>query len=87
MSTKKTPKSSEKLNFEAISEKLEELTSQLENSDAMSLEASLEAFETGIKLTREAQQILSAAEQKVQMLIEKNGDMVTSALPGDEAEG
>ena len=33
MSTKKTPESSEKLNFEAISEKLEELTSQLENSD------------------------------------------------------
>ena len=75
MATKKTPKSSEKLNFEAISEKLEELTSQLENSDAMSLEASLEAFETGIKLTREAQQILSAAEQKVQMLVEKNGEI------------
>ena len=87
MSTKKTPKSNENLNFEAISEKLEELTSQLENSDAMSLEASLEAFETGIKLTREAQQILSEAEQKVQMLIEKNGDMVASLLPGDEAEG
>ncbi len=87
MSTKKTPKSSEKLNFEAISEKLEELTSQLENSDSMSLEESLEAFETGVKLTREAQQILSEAEQKVQMLIEKNGDMVASPLPGDEAEG
>ena len=86
MSTKKTTKSSNKLNFEAISEKLEELTSQLENSDAMSLEASLEAFETGIKLTREAQQILSDAEQKVQMLIEKNGDMVASPLPGDGAE-
>lgn len=86
MSTKKTRKSSDKLNFEAISEKLEELTSQLENSDAMSLEASLEAFETGIKLTREAQQILSDAEQKVQMLIEKNGDMEAQPLPGDGAE-
>ena len=86
MSTKKTPKSSDKLNFEAISEKLEELTSQLENSDTMSLEDSLEAFETGIKLTREAQQILSDAEQKVQMLVEKRWEMVTSPLPGDEAE-
>jgi len=87
MSTKKPKESSEKLNFEAISEKLEELISQLENSDSMPLEASLEAFETGIRLTREAQQVLSEAEQKVQMLTEKNGDMVVSPLPGDEDEG
>lgn len=87
MSTKKTTKTNEKLDFEAISEKLEELISQLENSDSMPLEASLEAFETGIKLTREAQQVLSEAEQKVQMLMEKNGDMVASPLPGDEDEG
>lgn len=87
MSTKKPQESSEKLNFEAISEKLEKLITQLENSDSMSLEASLAAFETGIKLTREAQQVLSEAEQKVQMLMEKNGDMVASPLPGDEDEG
>lgn len=87
MSTKKPKESSEKLNFEAISEKLEELISQLENSDSMPLEASLEAFETGIRLTREAQQVLSEAEQKVQMLMEKNGDMVVRPLPGDEGEG
>ena len=87
MSTKKKPKSSENLNFEAISEQLEEMISQLENSDSMSLEASLKAFETGIKLTRDAQQMLSEAEQKVQVLMERNGEMVSSPMPDDEEEG
>ena len=75
-----------KIDFEASIEQLEKLVAQMEDGD-LSLEESLKAFERGIKLTREAQQILSKAEQKVQMLIEKNGDMVASALPGDEAEG
>ncbi len=66
MSTKKTVKNGESQHFEAIYAELESLISQLENSDSMSLEASLKAFESGIKLTRVAQGALSKAEQKVQ---------------------
>ena len=39
----------------------------------LTLEASLTTFEEGIKLTRECQQALKTAEQKVKLLIEKNG--------------
>ena len=40
----------------------------------LSLEESLHAFEKGIKLTRECQTALKQAEQKVQVLINENGD-------------
>jgi exodeoxyribonuclease VII small subunit len=39
-----------------------------------SLEESLQAFEKGIKLTRECQTALKNAEQKVQILLNENGD-------------
>jgi exodeoxyribonuclease VII small subunit len=39
----------------------------------ISLEESLKAFERGINLTRTCQQALQEAEQKVQILLEKNG--------------
>jgi exodeoxyribonuclease VII small subunit len=37
------------------------------------LEESLSAFERGIGLTRSCQEALSAAEQRVQLLMERNG--------------
>jgi len=40
----------------------------------LSLEESLQAFEKGIKLTRECQSALKKAEQKVQVLINEDGD-------------
>jgi exodeoxyribonuclease VII small subunit len=86
MSTKKPVKKGEKLNFEAVYTELESLISRLEHSESMSLEASLEAFESAIKLTREAQAALSEAEQKVQLLIEQNGQPVATEMSGDEVE-
>ena len=41
----------------------------------LSLEESLKTFEEGIKLTRECQQALVKAEQKVKLLIEENGQI------------
>ena len=58
--------------FEASMEELEKLVEQMEQGD-ISLEESLKAFERGIKLTRTCQQALQDAEQKVQILLEKNG--------------
>jgi exodeoxyribonuclease VII small subunit len=61
-------------NFEAALAELETLVSQMEDGD-LSLEESLNAFETGIKLTRQCQQALQQAELKVQKLSEAdNGD-------------
>ena len=50
----------------------------------LSLEESLQAFEKGIKLTRECQTALKNAEQKVQVLLNENGD--TEELNLDEVE-
>ena len=58
--------------FEQALEDLEELVSAMEQGD-LSLEDSLQAFEKGIKLTRECQTALKNAEQKVQVLINENG--------------
>lgn len=52
--------------------RLEALISTLEEEGA-SLEGSLAAFEQGVKMTRDAQAILLEAEQRVQLLMEKDG--------------
>lgn len=54
--------------FEASLEQLEALVNAMEDGE-LSLEESLEAFEKGIRLTRECQQALQKAEQKVQYLL------------------
>ena len=69
--------------FEASLEKLESLVEQMESGD-LSLDESLKLFEQGIKLTRECQQALATAEQKVNLLMEKNGVAVTSEFPGED---
>lgn len=60
--------------FEQSLSELESLISQMEQGD-LSLEASLTAFEEGIRLTRECQQMLDDAEQKVDMLTRKEGEL------------
>lgn len=62
------PKKSIKLNFEESLKELDVIVTKLEAGE-LSLEDSLSAFEKGISLTRECQQHLSAAEQKVSLLI------------------
>jgi len=56
--------------FEASLNRLEKLVEQMESGE-QSLEESLKTFEEGIKLTRECQQALKNAEQKVALLIER----------------
>ena len=60
--------------FEQSLEKLEQLVERMEAGD-LSLEDSLKTFEEGIRLTRECQQALARAEQKVKLLIEENGQL------------
>ena len=74
MATKKTAGNKDKaFDFEKALEELEELVTAMEEGD-LSLEDSLKAFEKGIKLTRDCQSALKAAEQKVQILINESGE-------------
>ena len=58
--------------FEDSLEELEQLVEQMEQGE-ISLEESLKSFERGVKLTNTCQKALQDAEQKVQILLEKNG--------------
>jgi exodeoxyribonuclease VII small subunit len=65
-------KKSTPVDFEKSLEELERLVEQMEKGE-LTLEESLRYFERGIELTRVCQSALQLAEQKVQMLIEKDG--------------
>lgn len=67
-----TKKKDSAFNFEESLASLESLVSAMEEGE-LSLEESLQAFEKGIRLTRECQAALQNAEQKVQVLISENG--------------
>ncbi len=57
--------------FETALQQLTQIVETLEKGQ-LGLEESLELFETGTQLTRQCQIALKQAEQKVQILIEKN---------------
>ncbi|EGL55980.1 exonuclease VII small subunit [Methylophaga aminisulfidivorans MP] len=61
-----------KLDYEAAVKELEALVERLEEGD-ISLEESLKLYERGVLLTRDCQESLQAAEQKVQMLLQQSG--------------
>jgi len=70
--SKKSTKKTESINFEASMIELESLVERMEHGE-QSLEDSLKDFERGIALTRSCQKSLQETEQKIQLLIEKNG--------------
>lgn len=76
MATKATP-----FVFETAVAELEQLVQKMESGE-LSLEDSLQAFEQGVKLTRQCQQALSSAEQRVQLLLEQNGQSVAQPFTG-----
>lgn len=75
-------KKDDTFNFEESLASLETLVSAMEDGD-LSLEESLQAFEKGIRLTRECQNALHNAEQKVQVLIAENGEPEEINLDGE----
>lgn len=78
------PRAKKTTDFETSLNELETLVNQIEQGD-LSLEDALGAFEQGVKLTRECQSILDQAEQKVQVLIEKNGELHSQPFNSGEA--
>ncbi|WP_207060866.1 exodeoxyribonuclease VII small subunit [Motiliproteus sp. SC1-56] len=77
------PRKKKSLDFEQSLGELEALVNRMEQGE-LSLEESLAAFEEGIRLTRECQQRLEQAEQRVQVLIEESGELKTRPLDGDD---
>ncbi|MFZ9994977.1 MAG: exodeoxyribonuclease VII small subunit [Steroidobacteraceae bacterium] len=70
--------------FEKSITELESLVEKLEGGD-LSLEESLKAFERGVRLTRECQGALEAAETKVEILLQQAGGESLQAFD-DELE-
>jgi len=70
--------------FETALAELEALVEKMEQGD-LSLDESLQQFERGVQLTRSCQQALKAAEQKVQVLLEKDGQTALEPFADDES--
>jgi exodeoxyribonuclease VII small subunit len=80
MATKKKEKA---VDFEQSLTALENLVNKMERGD-LTLEESLQAFTTGIQLTRECQTRLAEAEQQVRLLQEQNGEISLSEFDADD---
>jgi exodeoxyribonuclease VII small subunit len=77
------------INFEKSLADLEALVERMEDGN-LSLEESLKAFENGIRLTKQCQQALTEAQQRVQMLVQQNEGLQAVAFdqaPDDDADG
>jgi exodeoxyribonuclease VII small subunit len=77
--------------FEQTLSQLETLVSRLESGE-LPLDEALRVFEQGVRLTRECQAVLSAAQQKVQILLQQGERVVVeefrvetvAAPPGED---
>lgn len=72
----------EPIDFEASLAELEELVTRMEEG-SLSLEDSLAAFERGIKLTRDCQSALRAAELRIKALTQEGDELDLSSSEGD----
>lgn len=68
--------------FEEALEKLEGIVKRMEAGD-LSLEASLKAFEEGIRLARLCSQKLDEAERRVEILLREDGRLKPQPFPED----
>lgn len=84
-SDKKVSRTSKTPDFQTNLQSIERLVEKLEDADTP-LEKSLEHFEQGILLIRQAQAQLAAAEQKVLQLTEKDGEIQFSAFTNPDEE-
>jgi exodeoxyribonuclease VII small subunit len=69
--------------FEQALAELETLVERLERGD-LPLDEALKVFERGVTLTRHCQTSLQAAQQKVEILLKRGGDL--QAAPFEEGD-
>jgi exodeoxyribonuclease VII small subunit len=79
------PKKTEGQNLEQTMQQLEELVVRMESGE-LSLDESLNAFKQGILLSKQCQEALQNAEQKVRILLEKttNADLSDFREPSNQ---
>jgi exodeoxyribonuclease VII small subunit len=83
---KTKPQNKEKLpDFEQSLLELEALVAKLEQGD-VPLEEALESFERGVALTRQCQTALRTAQQKVEVLLTRNGDESIEPLAEEDED-
>jgi exodeoxyribonuclease VII small subunit len=70
-----------KRSFEESLERLEQITEELEGG-SLSLEESLKKFDEGVKLADYCNQKLAEAQDKVNLLLKKNGRLQEVPFPG-----
>jgi exodeoxyribonuclease VII small subunit len=71
--------------LEAALAELEALVAQLESGE-LPLDEALRTFEQGVKLTRDCQAVLAAAEHRVQVLLQRGERVVIEEFSGDQLE-
>lgn len=87
MSTKTEKKTKfDDMDFEGRMARVEEIA-ELMDQGSMSLEESLRAYEEGVKLAAECQNILSKAERRLKILSEKNKILQSEEVDLDDADG
>jgi exodeoxyribonuclease VII small subunit len=72
--------------FELALTELEQLVERLERGD-LSLDEALKTFERGVELTRHCQTSLKAAQQRVEILLKRNGQTTAEpfSVPEDDS--
>lgn len=76
-------KSSTLPDFEAALAELEKIVAKMESGE-QNLEDALKSFQRGIELTRACQQGLKEAEQRVEQLVAKNGELTVEPLKTED---
>jgi exodeoxyribonuclease VII small subunit len=71
--------------FEQSLTELEALVAKLEQGD-VPLEEALKTFERGVALTRQCQTALRTAQQKVEVLLARNGEEALSPFADDDED-
>ncbi len=71
------------IDFESAIAELESLVATMEEGD-LPLEEALKQFERGVTLSRQCQQALKLAEQKVEILMEKAGAVEPERFDPDQ---
>ena len=85
MSENKQHDTTQPIDFEQSMEQLEALVEALEEGE-LSLEASLAAFEEGVKLTKTCQHQLENARQKVSLLVGDGDEMHLEAFASTDSD-
>lgn len=78
-------KKPESVDFERALDELEKLVERMEQGD-LTLEESLKSFERGMELTKQCQSALDQAQQKVDKLLEQDGDIQVTPFEGQQSD-